>query len=220
MPTPNGNQDDPIEETQTTENRENDTPATDTISMAAYKKMQTNYNRLKAQHDELTAAYAKEVEELTATKEGQEQAAKRAAELEAASQALQKQLEELTGAKSKAEADYQRAKLIMAEFPHLSGFEADGLLPTAGDPEQLRDALQKFSDRLNTQVGQGVKKAVSGSTPDPAPKSNPGNPPNEVEESADYIWDQLSKSAGRDEKEFQKWQQKWDLLHSNNGGKS
>lgn len=128
---------------------------------------------------------------------------------------LTEQLETLQNEKKSTETELSRSKLVMADFPELAPWEAQGLLPQGGTEEETREALKKFRETLTGQVGAGVRQTMSGATPPGSGKTSPSTPPPDgSQENADYVWDQMAKYAGRDQAKFQEWQKKWDELQA------
>lgn len=60
-----------------------------------------------------------------------------------------------------------RTELIHKKFPGLISFEADGLLPTGGTPEELEAKLKIFQEKLGNLAHNAEKENGEGSTPPP-----------------------------------------------------
>jgi chromosome segregation ATPase len=178
---------------------------------ASYKGLQTLYNKLKRSHDELEAKYAQAVqssEEVTLKASDKDKSLKT---LNDELTSLREQVKTLEGEKFKSDSKAARAQLIMAKYPELSEFEADGLLPNADTPEELETAFEKFREKLSKQSLRVEKEKTKGAPPDDTDMSDKGTG---TAESEDYVWDQLMKSAGSNPAEYAKWQAKWDEIQA------
>jgi hypothetical protein len=109
-----------------------------------------------------------------------------------------------------------RLKLILKKFPDLAMFEDAGLLPSADTPEELETKLTAFKTATTSLVGKGVQDRMAGSPP---PVTTPTTPTGDPTESEDYIWDQMTKFAGKDPAKFGEWQAKWDTLQASKNTK-
>jgi len=92
------------------------------------------------------------LEDLSAEAETIKERAERASELE----------QQLT----EKERELQRKKLVMSEFPELAQLEAEGLLPNADDEEELRQALAKVREYMQSFAKSAVEKAAEGTLPE------------------------------------------------------
>ena len=176
---------------------------------ASYKGLQTLYNKLKKSYDDLEAKYAQTVqssEEVT-LKAGDKDKMLKTLNDELAS--LKEQVKTLEGEKLKSDTKASRAQLIMAEYPELSEFEADGLLPRADTEEELKTAFAKFRDKLSKQALRVEKEKTKGAPPDDTDMSDKGTGTSENE---DHVWEQMMKHAGSNPEEFAKWQAKYDEI--------
>lgn len=64
------------------------------------------------------------------------------------------------------EQQVARNKLIMEKFPHLAGFEGEGLLPSA-PPDQLETVLTKFQEKLASEHNLKTVQYQQGGIPTP-----------------------------------------------------
>lgn len=175
---------------------------------ASYKGLQALYNKLKKSHDELEAKYAAVVQ---SSEETNLQVTNRDKQLEVLQTELgnlKTQIQSLEGEKAKTEGRVTRAQLIMAKYPELAEFEADGLLPSADTQEELEQAFQKFREKLLKQGVKLERQKTAGAPPD----TDLSNKSQDIDEGEDYVWEQMIASAGRDAKEFSKWQAKYDAI--------
>ena len=178
---------------------------------ASYKGLQTIYNKLKRNYDDLEAKYAQSVqssEEVTLAASGKDKSLKT---LNDDLASLREQVKTLEGEKFKSDSKAARAHLIMAKYPELSEFEADGLLPNADTNEELEAAFEKFQAKLQKQALRTEKEKTKGAPPDDTDMSGKGA---ETTETEDYVWDQMMTHSGNNPAEFSKWQAKWDEIQA------
>jgi len=78
-----------------------------------------------------------------------------------------------------------RLEVIMSDFPALVPFEKDGLLPAAETPDELREALTKFSERLSAHTIVKDANFASGGKPEniPAPEQKKSS----ADQAKDYL---------------------------------
>lgn len=90
---------------------------------------------------------------------------------------LQKSLTDERTAKQQVEADNQaksakleRHNIIFRDYPHLAGFEADGLIPDPKGEQKLDEVLKTFSDRVTSLSEKAVGDFKKTSIPPVPPK--------------------------------------------------
>jgi len=66
----------------------------------------------------------------------------------------------------------ERHNVIFKNYPHLSTFEADGLLPVPGEGQNLEDVLKAFSDKVLSLKGQSVEDYKKGDIGNPPEKKD------------------------------------------------
>lgn len=64
----------------------------------------------------------------------------------------------------------ERHNVIFKDYPHLAGFEADGLIPDPKPDQKLDDVLKTFSDRVTAISGKALDDFKKTSTPPVPPK--------------------------------------------------
>jgi hypothetical protein len=91
---------------------------------------------------------------------------------------LQKQLTDLQASNTQLQQDNQakaakleRHNVIFKEYPHLAGFEADGLIPMPQGDQKLEDVLNAFSTRVASVQGKALEDFKKTSTTTPPPRS-------------------------------------------------
>lgn len=94
---------------------------------------------------------------------------------------LQEKVVELEPVRVKA----MRLGVILTEFPHLASFEKDGLLPASDTPENLRESLSKFSDRLAELSRVSESSFAAGGKPENIPAPEPKK--SSAETARDYL---------------------------------
>lgn len=156
------------------------------IANGEYVPKQT-YVGLQQTHEKQVLAHKADKDALVA-------AQTKAQEMEAALRTLQTQYEgdrnKLTATESEKatlQQNLERTKLIMAKFPHLASFEADGLLPQAPVTE-LESILSIFSSKLGANAQAAKETHIAGATQPPAG-------PNQAEPTAKQLLDQANQFA-------------------------
>lgn len=184
---------------------------------AQYKGLQSSYQKMKETSDAKVADATSKLEKALADIEELKQSTtskdSQMATLVKGADALKLQLETLKSEKSTVEEQYNRSKLVMAEFPELSAFEAQGLLPKGKDEAETKQLLAKFHETLTGKIGEGVKTTMSGATPPGSGKTNLSTPPGTPgDENKEFVWGKLMETAGKDEKAFKEWEAKYDAI--------
>lgn len=171
----------------------------------AYKGLQSQYAKLQSKYDALKTESDGVYSEVEGYKQELRTKDARIAELEAIVAAKDGEQAELASAKSKAEQQLSRMKLIGKEFRDLLELEAEGMLPTAENEEELRQKLSAYRDKLKAMVGKNVGDLLSGGTPPPPEEDNAST-------TADELYEQMIRMAGRDEEKFRSLQKQYDEL--------
>jgi hypothetical protein len=83
-------------------------------------------------------------------------------------------------------------------------------LPDADGVEALKGLFGKFRDTMNVKAGNVLKDNLAGSTPG-GRKPDLSNA-NTGDETEDFVYSKMLETAGRDDKAFVTWQQKYDAI--------
>jgi hypothetical protein len=129
------------------------------------------------------------------------------ADLEKSKGTLEAQVITLTAENTGLKTQNAQLKIIMQEFPQLSGLIK--YIPPATDDEGFRQNAKAFADELAGQVKLGLKEVLTGATP---PQPENGKMTTEAEE--DALYTQVVALAGipGKEAEYEKLRQKWVKL--------
>ncbi len=183
---------------------------------ASYKGLQSAFQKLQKKSEtevsELAMKLKAATEQVEAEKAGGVSKDSQLTVLQQEVAKLTENLAELSGEKTKADALAARQRLVLNEFPDLAMWEGQGLLPGGESEDEMREAFDKFRKTLTGQVGQEVKRSLSGASPAGSGKTSPSTA-DEVG-SEDFVWQQMTKFAGRDQGEFEKWQSQWDAIQA------
>lgn len=159
---------------------------------ARYKGLQRTYDRLMKDNDALKLKY----ETLLDESETARQEARKTSE---SSESLKKSIKELEDRKMALEADLanhraqvDRTKTIMAKYPDLAPFEAQGLLPSAATTEELEQKLENFRKAIHDSVDETALSKLRGYTP---PSSANNQPP--ASQSKESVFAELQRLSGR-----------------------
>jgi len=183
-----------------------------------YKGLQGSYQKLKDESDKIIADQNLKITALTESVETLTQGGtSKDTQAEVLQQQIAKLTEEkvtLSGEKDKADAKIARNTLIMKDYPELAHWEAEGLLPEAEGEDAMKESFDKFRTTLTGSVGTEVKEKLKGATPVGSGATSTTTKEGEGEESLDYVWDRMVEFAGRDQKQYNEWQVKWDALNA------
>src|SRR5574340_1098040 len=179
---------------------------------ARYKGLQRTYDRLTKDHDALKAKY----DELTDDAENVRQASRKGSDeietLKKSYQALETDKKAIETELAVHRAQVDRTKTIMAEFSDLAPFEAQGLLPSATSPVELKTKLEAFRKAIQDSADKTAINKLQGYTP---PSSGGNTPP--TSPSKEQVFAELQRLAGRRNAEqqarYEELMSIWDELN-------
>src|SRR4030043_437509 len=157
-----------------------------------YKGRQRTFDKLTKDHDTLKGKYDQQQEE---TENIRQESFKHQRDIDAfkqASQALETEKGNLTKELESNRAQVERTKTIMAKFPDLAPFEAQGLLPSTATIEELEVKLEAFRKAMGDTVDKSALDKLRGYTP---PSSGNTNPP--AAQSKESVYAELTRLSGR-----------------------
>ena len=170
-----------------------------------YAKAQKKLETLEEEKDDL-------LEETETSKQSALEKEAKLKELQDAQDKAQADLDRLTGELTTQEAKNKRANLILADFPDLARFEADGLLPTADTDEELIEKFTKFRDTLKSSISSGVEQQIVGASP-----ADAGSTATTPVRTKQEIYARLTALAGRrtpeQDAEYTTLMDEWDELN-------
>jgi hypothetical protein len=182
------------------------------VTLASYKGLQTNYNKLKARYDQLE----QEFHALSTDHEGLKLTVKGFESEKTTLQSAMKQKDEME-ALLKAQLDAlalekTRSKLIMDKFIDLAPFEGKGLLPSGGTEEELEAKLNAFREALQNTVSSRVDDSFKGTTAGASTATTTNTPARTKEQ----VYSEMVSLAGsRDNKDRARYDalvREWDAL--------
>lgn len=171
----------------------------------SYDKLQKKYEESQTKVLELSA----EIEETRASSKTHESERKSRDEK---IQTLEAQVAESTKRISTHELERARMRLIMADYPELATFEAQGLLPQAENEEGLKTILENFRTTLVKSVDGNLKDKLKGAQPPLVSATE-----TKQRRSAEEIYAKLVQLAGKNDtksrEEYNALQKEWDEIN-------
>lgn len=141
----------------------------------AYNELKAQFDTLKAERDSLAKQLSEAQEKLKAIEEKAAKAKGEASELSASKSALEEkiakleeQLGQLKAEREKTDAQLERMRLVINEYPDLAPYEAKGLLRSDLADDKLKEYLDEFRSLVVAQAQQAATSFASGATPPPA----------------------------------------------------
>lgn len=187
-------------------------PAKATDWEGAYSGLQKTLARKQKSLDELQEKYDQLQEAHEALKLEHRNASGSVQSYEAKLLAKDTEIAKLTGELQGAQSLQKRTQLIAKDYPDLLQFEADGLLPTGSNEEELKSKLDKFKETLGKLSGQQVAEKIKGAGPSQHSAT-------QVELNEDQIYDRLAALAGTTDPilkaEYDKLLEQWHKLREN-----
>lgn len=180
-------------------------PVTDT---AEYKGLQRKYNKLWEKFEKLQSDYDQLEDQLAETKLSTDTHTREHETLKSSLTAKDTEIAQLKAQIKDLEGSQQRQKLIMAEYPELAEFEAEGLLPKAESEEDLRAKFSKFKEALGKRVDDKTKKKFEGT----GAKPTEGKTDKTGDADPDRLWAEIIRLAGSsDPKDRAEYEDKYQL---------
>jgi chromosome segregation ATPase len=131
---------------------------------ARFQGLQRKFDKTQKELTSLQEKYDTILEDAESSKQSERQ---RQIELDALQKEMETakaELDKTTGELTAQEANVKRAMVIMADFPELAKFEAEGLLPPAATSEEMTEKFTAFQNALKTTVEAGVQQKVRGTS--------------------------------------------------------
>jgi len=177
-----------------------------------FKGLQRVYDKAQSALTALQSEHATTLEGQEALKQAQRQAQTELEQTRTSLEALSKEKESLSNQLTSESSKAKRATLILAEFPDLAAFEANGLLPAAMTEEEMRDKFTKFREVYTGSVSKTVQEKLKGSSPAPT-----GPTTTTTTRSKEEVYARLSQLAGsrkpEDREERERLIVEWDELN-------
>ena len=130
-----------------------------------FKGMQRSYEKLQAKFTTLQEKEDTLLEESETTKQTERQKQTELTALQTEQAEAKVELDRLTGELATQEASNTRAQGIMRDFPDLSEFEVNGLLPAAETEEEMVEKFTAFRKSVGSMIKTGVENQVVGTAP-------------------------------------------------------
>lgn len=159
---------------------------------ARYKGLQRTFDRLTKDFETLKGKYDQLVGETETVRQDHRKTSDDYTTLKTAFQALETTNKQLEGDLTANRVQVERTKTIMAEFPDLAPFEAQGLLPSAATLDELKTKLESFRKAIGETTGKAALKQLQGFTPPSSANINPPAGP-----SKESIFAELTRLSGR-----------------------
>jgi hypothetical protein len=179
---------------------------------ARYNGLNSAYSKLQKRHEDLQAKFDQLSEEHETSIQGSKKHDAEKTDLSSKIASLEREKQELSNQLSKQSFKDQRIKLILTDFPDLTTFEADGLLPDADTIENLKPKLESFRTALERRTKNGVQEKLKGLGPTPANRTNI----TPITHSREFLYARLSQLAGHrtpeQQVEYQQLQAEFDEL--------
>jgi len=173
---------------------------------ARFKGLQGSYQTLKSKYDSSTDSVLTLQTELETLKQDSTSTQSKLSQIEEQLNAEKMQAEklatELEGAKKKNDI----SKKVLADYPELSKFWAEDLIPVADDVDEQVKIFEKFKSNLTSKVDAEIDEKVKGSSPVVSGSAQ--------KMSADSIYKEMSILAGsndpKDRARYAVLQDLWD----------
>jgi hypothetical protein len=177
-----------------------------------FKGLQRSYQKLQKKFDALEEKEETLLEEVETTKQSERERQAALDALEKDKVKAQAELDRVSGELATQEAKILRSQVIMRDFPDLSEFEINGLLPEASDEEDMVEKFTKFRSSVESMIKTSVEKQVSGTAPSETVPTQPTPTRTKAE-----IYTQLQNLAGRRDAEsraqYTELLDEWDKLN-------
>lgn len=159
---------------------------------ARYKGLQRTYDKLDKEHTALKGKYDQQQEEHETALQESRKKLNEYDEFKKTFQALENDKSSLEKELASHRAQVDRTKTIMAKFPDLAPFEAQGLLPEAPTIEELETKLENFRKAIGDSVDKSALDKLRGYTP---PSASNNQPP--ATQSKEQVYAELTRLSGR-----------------------
>lgn len=177
-----------------------------------YKGLQATYDKLQKKFTDLEGAHNQTIAELEEIRQTEKSYQGKEKNLTETLSQKDQTIAQLQAQLASHDLDAVRTKLIMSDYLDLAPFEAQGLLPPATDPEDMKTKFENFRTAFKSTVGTAVKDRFAGTGP-----SGTGNtPPNA--RNKETVYNDILYYAGRKDpegrKKYQELQAEWDALNA------
>jgi chromosome segregation ATPase len=177
-----------------------------------FKGLQRTFQKTQKKLEELEEKEGTLLEEVETTKQSERQRQAALDALQAEKDKAQAELDRVNGELATQETKILRSQVIMRDFPDLSEFEVNGLLPQADNEEDMVEKFTKFRSSVQSLVKVSVEKQVTGSSPSETVPSDKTPTRTKAE-----IYTQLQNLAGRRDPDsrvkYKELLDEWDELN-------